>query len=61
MKKLRFNFDRIVGGFVLLPQINLDWMVFCNKKYYDIVFAWLFWYIRIGHTQNILDDWNKNG
>lgn len=69
MKYLGIDYGRIIEGFCLLPSINLNWGRFEDeifllgnglkskgkfKKYYDIQFAWLWWYFTIGQIKNKL-------
>ena len=62
MKYWGIDYGRIIEGFCLLPSINLNWAIFQenNKlpgnynRYYDIQFAWLWWYFTIGQLKKRL-------
>lgn len=46
------DYGRIGEGFAFIPSISLSWATLENKKYYDIQFAWLYWYFTIGQIHN---------
>ena len=48
MKYFGIDYGWIVEGFTFIPSITLNWATIENKKYYDIQFAWLYWYLTIG-------------
>ena len=52
MKYWGIDYGRIIEGFIFIPSINLSWATLENKKYYDIQFAWLYWYFTIGQIHN---------
>lgn len=52
MKYWGIDYGRIVEGFAFIPSINLSWATLENKKYYNIQFAWLYWYFTIGQIHN---------
>lgn len=52
MKYWGIDYGRIIEGFTFIPSINLSWATLENKKYYNIHFAWLYWYFTIGQIHN---------
>ncbi len=54
MRYLGISYGKIIEGFAFIPSISLNWATLRNKKYYDIQFAWLFWYFTIGQIKNKL-------
>ena len=60
MKYWGISYGRLVEGFTFLPTINLNWATLqVNNKlpgnynrYYDVQFAWLWWYFTIGQIHN---------
>lgn len=58
MKYIGITKGKILEGFCLLPSINITWMKITikGKKYYDIQFAWLFWFFTIGTIPKVLKE-----
>ena len=67
MKYLGISGGWIIEGFCILPSISINWMKSLEKTnhycvldkyntYYDIQFAWLFWYITIGQIKKKLKE-----
>jgi len=58
MKYLGISGGRIIEGFCILPSINVNWMSLCKDKktYFDIQFAWFFWYFTIGQIKKKLKE-----
>ena len=66
MKYLGISGGWIIEGFCILPSINISWMKSLRRKptlvldkydtYYDVQFAWLFWYFTIGQIKNKLKE-----
>ena len=64
MKYWGISYGRLVEGFTFLPTINLNWATLqVNNKlpgnynrYYDIQFAWFFWYVTFGQLKNKLKE-----
>jgi hypothetical protein len=56
MKHLGIRCGTLIESFVLLPSIDFSWMSLKSGTYYDLRFAWLFWYITIGEINNRLKE-----
>lgn len=64
MKYWGITYGKIIEGIVIIPTINLTWALFWetdklpgnNKRFYDIQFAWLWWYFTIGQIHNRLKE-----
>ena len=66
MKYLGISGGWLIEGFCILPSINISWMKSLQKKpfivldkyetYYDVQFAWLFWYFTIGQIKKKLKE-----
>lgn len=65
MKYLGISYGKIIEGFSIFPSVSVNWAIFkVNDKlpgnyanrYYDIQFAWLFWYITFGQIKNKLKE-----
>ena len=60
MKYWGISYGKIIEGFSIFPSINVNWATLqVNDKlpgnynrYYDIQFAWLWWYFTIGQIHN---------
>lgn len=39
---------RIFEGFTFLPSLGLSWVTVGEKRYYNVQFAWLLWYVTFG-------------
>ena len=56
MKYLDISYGKIIEGFSFIPNVNLNWMTLDGCRYYDIQFAWLFWYVTVGQIKNKLKE-----
>ena len=62
MKYWGISYGKIIEGFIIFPSVSVNWAIFqVNDKfpgnynrYYDIQFAWLFWYVTFGQIKNKL-------
>lgn len=60
MKYWGINCGKIIEGFSIFPSVSVNWArLQVNDKlpgnynrYYDIQFAWLWWYFTIGQIHN---------
>lgn len=44
---VRFDKDKTVRGFCLLPTITLNWFLYDHKNRYYLQIAFLFWYVSL--------------
>ena len=56
MKYWGISCGKIIEGFSVFPSVSVNWATLENKKYYDIQFAWLYWYFTIGQITNKLKE-----
>ncbi len=64
MKYLGISYGKIIEGFDIFPTISVSWATLKvndklpgnYKRYYNIQFAWLFWYFTIGQIKNKLKE-----
>lgn len=64
MKYWGVDYGRIIEGFSVFPSISVSWATLQvinklpgnYKRYYDIQFAWLFWYVTFGQLKNKLKE-----
>jgi len=54
---MKIKFGHLIEAFVITPNLSINWLTYCNKKYYEVQFAWLFWYVKIGKIEDIINDW----
>lgn len=54
---MKIKFGHLIEAFVITPNLSINWLTYCNKKYYEVQFAWLFWYVKIGKVEDIINDW----
>ena len=60
MKYLGITCGRLIESFVIIPSINVTWMSYKLKTYYNINIAWLYWYITIGQVHKLIkNEWKK--
>lgn len=60
MKYWGISCGKIIEGFSFFPSVSVNWAILKVKdklpgnynRYYDIEFAWLFWYVTIGQLKN---------
>lgn len=56
IKYFGFTFGKILDGFSILPSINVNWAEM-NGRYYDVQFAWLWWYFTAGEIDKRLKEY----
>lgn len=64
MKYWGISYGKIIEGFSVFPSISVSWAFLQvnnklpenYKRYYDIQFTWLFWYVTIGQIKNKLKE-----
>lgn len=64
MKYWGISCGKIIEGFSVFPSVSVNWarlqvnnkLPGNYKRYYDIQFAWLFWYFTIGQITNKLKE-----
>lgn len=66
MKYLGIKYGWLIEGFCILPTISINWMKSVRKHpnlvldkydtYYDIQFAWFWWYFTIGQISKKLKE-----
>ena len=64
MKYWGISCGKIIEGFSVFPSVSVNWarlqvnnkLPGNYKRYYDIHFAWLFWYFTIGQITNKLKE-----
>lgn len=52
---IKVSKGRIIESFSVLPTVNVHWMRTEDKTYYDVQFAWLFWYVTVGQLSKFLE------
>lgn len=64
MKYWGISYGKIIEGFSVFPSISVNWATLKvsdklpgnYNRYYDIQFAWLWWYFTIGQLKNKLKE-----
>lgn len=64
MKYWGISYGKIIEGFSVFPSVSVSWATLRVKyklpvnynRYYDIQFAWLFWYVTFGQLKNKLKE-----